>query len=659
MSEPSRKKLKGHHEPQLALVSSKPVDEGFSFTTTNPVSPTLVDLTEFVVGRTDACRGQNRWKGAFSGRPDLVKDLFPYIKAQYVGLSKGTIRLLLDALRAWWRLFDAYDHVTPVHTAEDITDIHAALRQKAGISGAQSAKLLALVNAFRRAKGFPQLYWTSIGRVGKPAMLPEQWEIKTIHDAMKRRYFAMLDRWRDADVDTENGRDWSSCVVQRPSRTPWTAAEIHATYRGVARALGHPCPEQTVATKELGLNSTVAFQPMTLPVFGLFPSKDDVQACFYLFMLRTGWNAQTVLDIDITAEPITEHPLSPMYHQVRAIKQRSNTEQVAIGANKSELAPGNILRAIIARTKPLRDLLGKELQVLEARLDDSPGDNKLRLKVVALRSTIKSPWLFVNAGNKNGIARLMTGTYATSSRKGRWSFLASVIEQANSVRPPDKQLRTSITGSDFRDAYITFAYRNSGYSWLAAKLAAGHKSIESLKNYLRQRQWQAHSRQQVVRFTGHLWREIDNRKAVDATVLHALVQGHELTEEQRQRWMAHKDRTRVGVGCRDFTHPPEQIAPEHREGTGCRIQRCTLCPHAVVFDDSVDHLARRLAELEWLRTQISLVAWTESSFPDELDATKSVLTQFDAAIVEARRNHWLELIETGQHRPLQMEGAYE
>ena len=90
----------------------------------------------------------------------------------------------------------------------------------------------------------------------------------------------------------------------------------------------------------------------------------------------------------------------------------------------------------------------------------------------------------------------------------------------------------------------------------------------------------------VRRLTTTVFDEIKSQKRLDPISLYARVNRGSVSEEQRERWAQGKDRTRIGTGCADFKHPPKHIAPHHQEGKGCRTQPCTLCEHAVVFEDS-------------------------------------------------------------------------
>ena len=132
-----------------------------------------------------------------------------------------------------------------------------------------------------------------------------------------------------------------------------------------------------------------------------------------------------------------------------------------------------------------------------------------------------------------------------------------------------------------------------------------------------------------------------------------------ISPEQRARYFADTRRTRVGTGCADFTRPPKEIAPRHIEGRGCRVQRCTLCRHAVIFLDSVRLLARRLAELDAIRTSIPVLTWTQTSFGEERENTEAALGRFDHAEVRLQLDYWTREITEGRHRPLDFEGTHE
>jgi hypothetical protein len=357
------------------------------------------------------------------------------------------------------------------------------------------------------------------------------------------------------------------------------------------------------------------------------------------------------LNVEKESNWFRPHPTSERHHVVFAMKERGNTEQVAIGLTKSDLSPGTLIHALLERTRPLRDFLQKELSellrhpltpVTQRRIDD-------------LRALVRSPWIYVHSRGHFEILGLGARDYAKSSKRQR---LHELIEILNADRPANGQIPDMSIG-DFRDAFISYAYQHSGNSWLIAQLAAGHKSIESLKTYLRKRRHHAHGAAELLKFGNAMWGEIRVHRCVDGAILFAMVQRGEVTPEQRDRWSAYKDRTRVGMGCLDFKNPPTYIAPHHVKGAGCRVHRCVLCEHGVVFDDSINHLCRRCAELRHLKGEMPLVTWLESSFCDELELTEAVLeANFDRELVALTVQAWADDIAAGRHRVLSMEGEY-
>ena len=115
----------------------------------------------------------------------------------------------------------------------------------------------------------------------------------------------------------------------------------------------------------------------------------------------------------------------------------------------------------------------------------------------------------------------------------------------------------------------------------------------------------------------------------------------------------------MGMGCKNFKNPPSRLAPEHVAGTGCRVQRCILCEHGIVFDDSLSGLTCRLAELETIHTRIPLPAWNESTFPEELESLNATLDDFAVDAVAEHLMYWRCEIAEGRHRVLDFEGAYD
>lgn len=663
MVEPTRKRNKATR-PIPVYAAQELSTRLLIINSTHPDSPGTLDLNEFHTGKKNSSRAADNvgarvpfagsWKGGFTGRPALIEELAPHIRAIYGTSPDLTLSSVKGALRAWWRLLDKYEDLAPVSSVRDFDDMHGALQLRDGISGENATIFLRIVNAARDSQNISCLYWQKNERPQSNSDVPEFQSISRIYHELKRRVFNIFHRWEDADVLANSGVNWTNRLDHRAQNQPWTIEDIHSTYRGFAMHMEHPCPSQSVLTEHMSYSPSREAHFFEA-VFGRYPSRRDVQNIFMLFLLRTGWNGGPAINMNAEEESayLRPHPISPDHHIVYTIKKRGNTEQVAIGLNKSALSPGNLIKALWVRTEPLRLELRRELKIL---LTCAP-TREVEARIAELRRRIRSPWLYVSSRNHNEIDALDIRTYSVDA--DRVSIIRNLIRHVNSSLPSGDALDERMTLGDFRDAYISYAYQASGYSWLVAQLAAGHSSLESLKAYLRKRRWKAHGEKKVRTFQTVFWTEIESRRIVDASVLFALVERGEITEEQRMRWLQYKDRTRVGMGCKSFQNPPPEIAPHHVSGDGCRVQRCTLCHHGIVFEDSVGHMARRLAELYWLKARLPLTTWHESSFEDELEATETTLRLlFDATVVEKFVQFWTIEIEAGRHKPLQMEGEY-
>lgn len=663
MSEPSRKKSKSIRPPLVVVKTGKgnqsESNDGseFTFWTCHPEKSTFVDLTFLAYGSNYTSKAGRGSRKEFSGRPELLRQLMPYIRLVWLGYAPPTVRQNVGSLRTWWQILDqveasvheGFPGVKRVVSVTDLSDVHASVARQHKIAAMTHYTLVRVVNLCLKEMGQPPVYWPAPAYMERTADLPEYWEIEKIRHQLKRLWFSTLDRWDEADRIAQSCPTLALAVSTK---------NCHAGFRCAAGILEDPSPAGEAVWKLLGISKKSNYLWSHLEgAFGRYPSGADVKAAFHLILLASGWNSQTLLDVDVTGKFIEPHPTNPDYHILWGIKNRGNSVHFVLGRNKRSDSPGSILRRLVARTAPLRVKIQNQLLVVEQALEIDPRNTDLLLKRLELRKAAKSPWLFVN-GSRSGIVSYLATSADTSINSLGESFLGGIIESINLTLPLDCQIRTNIKASDFRDAYIGFAYEFSNYNILSAQIAATHKSARSTQSYLRQRQWRAHSAKKIRIFTQGLWDEISNTKTVDPAILRGLVERGEVTDEQRTRWNVYKDRTRVGVGCKDFKNPPSYIAPQHVDGKGCRVQRCTLCEHAVVFEDSLDHLARRIAELESLRDSIPVPSWAASSFTDEQEATEAVLQNFDRDLVKSRIAHWKKQIFAGMHRISDMEGAY-
>jgi hypothetical protein len=673
MAEPSRKKNKGRHAPNLDLVpeasqaesttTDAKIDEvALSFWTAHPTEPDFIDLSEFATGRTKAdvkTTVQHMWAGDYQGRPELIADLLPVIKQSWPLVASVTIRrTLLPSLRAWWRVLDEAERAEPgkhgsiarITKVEDLHELHYRISRKLKVSTVNHVAFVRLVNLRLKQKKQSPLYWPSPDSHRTDSDVPTFWEMEKIRHRLKHGWFATLDRWSEADSHQPDLWAWK----KEPSEK-WKE-HGHAVYRAVVAQTGNALPDKKEIGEALGYSYAYWMPPLHVTQFGLYPSSEDARHAFHLCLLYSGWNVQTLLDVDIDGRFIEDHPTNPEYHLVYGFKKRGGTEHFCVGRNKRSDSPGAILKTLVERTKPLRAALQMELAEVEATLLKNKGDRASILRKSELVQCLKSPWLYVNSQGQS-IGRLTSNNV---NQEDKIPFLRRIIQEVNASQPANQQVRNSITPSDFRDAYIGFAYEFSNYSVLTAQVAATHKRSSTTQTYLGHKAWRAHSAKKVRELSTTLWREIKIHRAVDPAVLRSTMEHGEVSADERKRLDAfRKNRTRVGVGCKDRMNPPATVAPEHVNGSSCRVQRCCLCPtHAIVYDDSYDHLARRQAELEDIRDKVPVPVWGESSFPQELQNTEATLQLFAASLVLDRLNYWRNEIMSGRHMVISMEGAY-
>jgi hypothetical protein len=660
MVEPTFKRRKDWGVKTENDVRPKSLEDPLRFTTTHRYNPTEVDLTEFAVGmQTPRIGGKRRWNGNFSGRRALILELAPFIRVNRGNAPKNTITTMMNALRIWWRLLDKYQDIAPVTSVRDIGDIHGAMQMRDGVSSDVTSGFLNFVNAVREEHGLGQLVWVKNPRKTPISDLPGEKEVAAIYNTLKRKVYETIDRWSAFDALAGTGNDWSQCMERRPQNLKWTLADTLATFQGIASHANHPCPSRSACVTHLGLKTKGSkfFKHYPEVIYGLYPSRSDVQNVLLMIMLRAGWNGETAVAIDCLnlAFTIRDHPTSKAHSILYSIKGRGNTEQPAHGLKRSDLSPANLVMLLVTRSKLLREQLASEFALMESHVVAAGMDDKSFLRISTMRSQLASAWVFVE--RDDSVISALTKQNYSLGQDGKKSAMLCLIQDTNCANV-GVNVRESVVLSDTRDAFISFAYKYSDFSWLETQLAAGHTSVNSLLSYLRKRQWKAHGEKRVAGLFDSFWNEIKTRRIADPAVLRALADRGEISEEQRERWLKQKDRTYVGMGCRNFKRPPKSIAPEHIDGTGCRVQRCTLCELGVVFEDSVDHLARRLAELAHIKRTIPLNSWYHSSFPLEVVATELALKSFDPKLVEARVLFWEGEIREGRHVPLSMEGSY-
>jgi integrase len=676
------RRYKKDHLKELAPALAEVVVEAPHPEADNPLQfwtshehPTLVDLTVFASGdyagaRSDTPGSRRR---AFGGRPALIAELAPALRALLEYAAPRTAAQYVQSLRDWWRLFDTVErdaskvasNVPMVQSVGDIGELHRQCAVNDNMDRNAFGNILAVINTVRKTKGMRRLAWRRPDPKRRVRHLPPEWQVREIRLALKHKWFAALDRWQAAD-ELLNGRPPKNEEEQR------LLTNYQAFDEAVGRS-GHPRPEFEDIRN--GMSKTTFHRSgFSIPdmLRGRYPDADDIRHAFHLCLATTGWNPSVLLSLDANANVIETHPKDASRYILRGYKARSRSEQQTEGLYKSQGSAGAILLTLLKRTASLRFRLREDLVKQEAAYQELLREktSKVKLdaqrKVVAkLRIGVSSYWLYVtSASDRIHWLDPNEASYSRGSdRADGLSFLDGVVAQINRRRPADRQVAFLKPG-DFRDAFAAYAYRTSGGMILYVMKALGHRSLRSTQVYLDNTLLNDQSLKLYQTFSNTLWTEIKVHKRLDPTLIAKCSRDGEASDEQRQRLGMYRNlrRSRIGVGCKDPAHPPSHIAPNFRaDGKAmCHVHRCMLClEHAVIFPDSLPGLTKRLAELRAIRGRMSAVAFIESSFGEELENTELALAAFDAGTIAGLTREWEGRINDGLHRVVELDGVQE
>ena len=632
--------------------------------------PYTVDLTEFERGgRIDLldARSRNVWAGDFEGRPLFARDIALYFKIQRP--NKADERSVRSGFRTALRFLDHVDPLGAIDECSKIDDAHGPLMQD-WVSGRGNGDnvykyVKGLIYRVREYRGCHKLFWPAARRK-EPATLEDIDEtgVRRLYSALKKEAMSIKANFREGDSLAAQGRDPRG-YQSVPDSARWDEKENHAwLIRHLTRDVLID-KAAFYAEGARGLNkantATQKFDGPSYLVPGMssrgregivgklrwfHPSYHDTAVFLWLFMLGTGWNLETALNVDVfenedgTINWYEDHPQKPEFKVIHAFKGRSDRHVFCLSMVKPEWHPFKILQYMIERTKPLRRTLEAELAIAVKQHARHPStENKAR--IARLSKSVRSPWIY-HVVNKVGSVGCLNGRDS-----GHLNDMVRNVIVANNLLEKHPSL-SSMTTSDARDAWIGYAYVASGYNVLIARLAAQHKDNNSLKHYIRRRRYRLNSEKTARKLHSFVFSELESGHVLDATRLRVLMEKGHITPEQERRLADKRMRTRLGMGCLDAHNPPWEVAPDHKLGNLCRIQRCTGCIHGLIFEDSLPPLCRALAELFLLKGRMSLSAWKGSSFEDEEISIVNTLKAFDAQVVESEIDHWLSILKNDE-----------
>lgn len=651
MVDPTRNRLAGRRIDNVATLPAEALGNDLRLIIKPPGKRFFpLDLSPFRDGRRREdlpAQVVAQWTGDFTGRPKLIEEFVPVLAARYGDAPKDTWDGLCHAMRVFWRYLDADADFLPVASITDLNDAHGVRFQRYVFDnrlGASSyTSMRTILRAVRAHLGLPDLYWAGLSHETPTEKdMPDRRAVIALYTALKSEGRRVKAMFAEGDGLVAVGCDPRGEVSQ-PGSARWQRRENHAWLLYHLTRHGVPTRKEFDILSASGLyqdnggdthqhgpeylapNQTGrARQGIVGKLRWFYPSAQDTAIFFLLVLIGTGWNLSTACEIDVSSDEAWEeaHPTRPDLVVIRAWKGRSGQMQPAISLRRPEWHPYQIIRFMIARTRPLRDSLRRRQAEIEALLAAGDGnDGMLRHEQEKLSELIRSPWLFLSTNKVGEICKLdLDGNVARA-------VLKAVVSSQELAQYADQLL--GITTRTFRDAWIGFAYEKSGYQWLVAQIAAGHATPETLRRYLAQRRWRLYGEKQIRALQAAVMHEIRQRRIIDPAALRILVDKGEITDEQRARLEDYRMRTRIGTGCKEPRNPPRYVDPNHREGTYCRVQRCVICHHAVVFDESLEGLCRRKAELIVIQERTPVVVWANSSYADEMETLNSTLELFD------------------------------
>lgn len=589
----------------------------------------------------------------------------PAIRDHLAPLASKSVEQFLQALRAWWRLFDTIEDEIPnthqiVSTAQ-ITELHRQRAMDQGMDRLTFGNFLLLVNKTRAGLRLKPLYWQRPEYRSRIRHLPPQWQTDLLRHELKHRWFAIVDRWELAAKLLQERKPLAS-QEHDPDQYTEQARLLRAYLQleSIIKSSGSSRPRSEELYGHESRDEFYKHYTAMESLRGRYPDGDDIRVAFHLCLATTGWNAAVLLALNVDEPFIRPHPKDSTRYILRGVKDRAGgAEQIAEGLFKTRGGAAFVLRTLIAQTAPIREQLRQELERHREQLDSlGPLDNERRrvlaARIASLVRGVRSPWLFVS--------KVRSGVHWLEDDSGRGTaFLSKIIADINRRQAKGREL-SSLKPSDLRDAYAARVYHASGGSVLAVMKALNHRCVSSTRVYLDNTLLREEHRKLYSTFSSALWEEIRLHQRVDPTILAMWSRHGPVTQEQRKRLQTYREllRSRVGVGCKDPHHPPRHIAPDFQPDgkTLCSVQRCLLCvEHAVIFPDSLLGLSKRLAELRYLQANMSATSYAQSSFGDEMANVELAMLGFDQPTVMRNVNEWESRIAKGLHRVVEFDGA--
>jgi len=637
----------------------------------------IYDFSILATGASDAppiAAVRHSWKGGFTGRPELLRDLWPTLSASIEGIASDGAAARRGALVSFWRFLDALEGYMAsngipfkrVVRLRDLTSRHIALYTSPGPEGAwdatmdsRAAVVRAIIKTAISYHELPELVLPVFRIASNRRETPSEEHGLAVIRLLRAEALKVLQRWRRTDRLIPQGRDLIELYRENPEfmNAPdfvCTEADAHATYRALIRLTGNPVPRRSQLLAIFGkrikrLPSWWAHYPDDHErsgsevgwhdlVAGTYPTSADVSIFFLLFVARSAWNPATAASLNLsdwTAVYDEQHAW------IYAPKDRAKgAAQWTVSRVGDATGCHSLVELLLKRTEGLRGHIERN-----PRLCPLPD-------VVA-----RSPWVGVTVrGRRQGVYVVNPRTTRTAN-----NWLASLIEQL------DDGTRTAsetMSIGQFRDVAAAAIFKDSQYSNWVMMVLLGHKNLMTTRHYGYRRSSFEESFSLVSEVIDDLFSQLRVNRVFDVALTRAKLAKLDVSEAEIEKLnQARRHKTYDGSGCADPYSPPAVIDPGNpRDGCTLCVQqhRCASsgCPNCFVFTDSLDFICRRVAELEAVRTSVGMVRFDAGSDASDLARLRLTVLQWPADAVKFAIDKWAARIVSGEHMPIYFAGQH-
>jgi len=637
------------------------------FWTEHPTENMLVDLTLFAEGEVERPRGatENQWRGPFTGRPQLIRQLAPAIKEISFGYSNESVRSLYAAFRGWWRLLDAVENeaaekgqeMTRVEDVRLLQPMHAEFALKIRMRQPKFNLFISCANSVRKNLGSPILYWKAPRAQTPRRDLPPENQVHALRVALKQTWEAVRRNWARLDGVRAEGFSPQSEEEARLLRH-W----LH--FNAKQQANNKVLPSSSEICNGTSTSQFYEKTGMSVSIMRAiaFPTRWDVDAAFHLCLANTGWNPAVLYSLNAENKELflrKHHNDDGRYLLIGTKAKAGGKGQPVSGLWKTPWGPGRIIQDWMDRVEPLREQLKTEVahaRTLYAHMEQKGASldqlSRQLSTIQSLEAGCRSVWRYDSAGGDIlWLAQRDSGGHQLNSKQA--SYLSVLIDRLNRERAARGDLPIpSVAQSDFRDIFATFLWRQSGGNLFVVMRLLNHAHLSTTERYVDNTILNAERDQQARTFLDHLFFELGKGR-FDITILTHLQRHGAVTPEMEARLQEFRalQRSRIGIACKDPTHPPSEIQPNSDGRRLCAPQRCLLCkPHAVILPESLPGVAMRVEELEAIQRAVSVETWLASDYRHELSNGLAVLRLFPSDDVRNTRSLWAEAIKVGTHR---------